>query len=325
MYGKPKELTINEILKRVSEWDLWNYYVPGIPLKTPFLSPLMKDKTPSASLFQARDGRLLLKDFRLGTYTIWSFLQTKYGLTFGEVLLTVNNDFNLGLARVKLNKPTTNAFFGIACNETPVVIADTKLNIKARKWNKADEEYWNQFGLSVEFLQNNNVKALENYWVNDKLVYWYTEYDPAYSYEFGNAKRKIYRPMSKNKQYRFLTNVKDNTWQGKLPKTGKDLIITKSYKDVLVLNSLGYISVAPQSEAANIEESVVTNLKSRFNNIYLLYDNDIPGKKYSAKICEQHDLIPIFVPEPSNLHKDVSDYRKEHGENSTLKFLKSVL
>lgn len=325
MYGKPKELTIKEILKRVSEWDLWNYYVPGIPLKTPFLSPLMKDKTPSASLFQARDGSLLLKDFRLGTYTIWSFLQTKYGLTFAEALLTVNNDFNLGLTKVKLDKPTTNAFFGIVGQEKPIITEETKLHIKARKFNKADEEYWNQFGLSIEFLQENKVKALENYWVNDKLVYWYTEYDPAYSYEFGNAKRKIYRPMSKKKEYRFLTNVKDETWQGKLPKTGDTLIITKSYKDVLVLNSLGYASTAPQSESANIDEHIITDLKSRFNNIYLLYDNDAPGKKYSEKICNQHNLIPIFVPEPCNLHKDISDYRKLHGENSTLKFLKNVL
>tara|TARA_R110000868_G_scaffold28617_4_gene107114 strand:+ start:11760 stop:12737 length:978 start_codon:yes stop_codon:yes gene_type:complete len=325
MYGKPKELTIKEILKRVSEWDLWNYYVPGIPLKTPFLSPLMKDKTPSASLFQSRDGSLLLKDFRLGTYNIWSFLQTKYGLTFIEALLTVNNDFNLGLAKVKLDKPTTNAFFGILSGEKPTITGDTKLNIKSRKWNKVDEEYWDQFGLSTEFLQNNNVKALENYWINDKLVYWYTEYDPVYSYEFGNAKRKLYRPMSKKKEYRFLTNVKDDTWQGKLPKSANILIITKSYKDVLVLNILGYASTAPQSEAANIEESIITNLKSRFKKIYLLYDNDTPGKKYSEKVCNQHNLIPIFVPEPCNLHKDISDYRKIHGESNTLKFLKNAL
>jgi hypothetical protein len=323
MYGKPKELTIQEILKRVSEWDLWSYYVPGIVLKTPFLSPLMKDTTPSASLFQSRDGNLLLKDFRLGTYTIWSFLQTKYGLTFYEALLTVNNDFNLGLVKVKLNKPTTNAFFGLATKQKAVSTGDTTFKIKVRKWNKADEDYWKQFGLTTQFLEEHNVKPLENYWVNYKLVYCHTEYDPAYSYEFGRAKRKIYRPLTKQRNFRFLTNAKDHIWQGikYLPTKGDSLIITKSYKDVLVLKSLGYNSVAPQSEAVNIEKDTIIDLKSRFSNIYLLYDNDEPGKKYSNKVCVEHNLIPIFVPEPSASHKDISDYRQVHGEKKTLEFL----
>jgi 5S rRNA maturation endonuclease (ribonuclease M5) len=71
-----------------------------------------------------------------------------------------------------------------------------------------------------------------------------------------------------------------------------------------------------------IDSALIDNLKTRFKYIYLLYDNDATGKKYSKKLCEQYRLMPIFVPEPV---KDISDYRKTYGIVKTLGLLKSLL
>lgn len=322
MYGtKPVKLTREEILKRLSYWDLWSYYIPGVELKKAFISPLRKEKTASASLFPTSDGKLLLKDFGLGTYTIWKFLQEKYGLTYAECLLTINNDFNLGLTTSK-NKPTM-AYYGIVNPEQPEKgNSPTRLPIKRRNWNKADEDFWGSFYLDIPYIEAHGVLPLENFWINDDLSYWYTEYNPAYSYEFGNSIRKIYLPY--NKKMRFIGNVTSDILQGEeyLPWIDDILIITKSYKDVLVLSKLGFNSIAPQGESMYLESQKVKTLKNRFKTIFLLYDNDETGVKYSEKLCEKHSFIPIFVPIQSKV-KDISDYIRKYKKEKTLKLIDS--
>lgn len=321
MYGTiPVKLTKEEILKRVSYWDLWSYYIPGVKLGGSFLSPLRKEKTASASLFSTSDGKILLKDFALGTYTIWKFLQEKYGLTYAECLLTINNDFNLGLT-VSKNKPTM-AYYGIINSEQPKKDSIVQLPIKRRNWNDADKDFWGNFYLDIPFIESHGVLALQNFWRNEDLFYWYNEYNPAYSYEFGNSIRKIYLPY--NKTIRFIGNVTSDILQGEdyLPCIDENLIITKSYKDVLVLSKLGFNSIAPQGESMYLETQKVKTLKNRFKNIFLLYDNDNTGIKYSEKLCNKHDFIPLFIPKESG-EKDISDYIRKYKKNKTLKLIDS--
>lgn len=324
MYGVPKVLSPVEILKKVSEWDLWRYYIPGAKLKTAFRSPLRKDETPSASLFVSYNGDILLKDYRLGSFNIWQFIQQKYNVTFIEALKIVDNDFNLGLnSKLEITKPTME-YFGIVTGEKVTPSEHVTLPIKKRAWNKYDEIYWNSFLLSTEFIKNYDIVPLEHYWVDDKLVYWYNRYDPAYSIEFGNGIRKIYRPFAQ--KYKWLTNAGNDIIQGNkfLDTVGDILIITKSYKDVLVLKSYEYQAVAPQSETVFIPDNIFKNYRTRFNKIYILWDNDETGEKYSKKFTELYDLYPIFVPKESG-EKDISDYCKTYGNKETVLLLKQLI
>jgi hypothetical protein len=324
MYGQqPKELSIESITKKVSEWDLWRYYIPGVQLKRSFKSPLRKDENPSASLFLATDGRVLLKDFQIGTFNIWQFLQAKFNLTFIEALKVVDNDFDLGLCAKPLAEKPTMEFIGICTGENLETREETKLPVKKRTWNKADERYWGQFGLKVDFLQKHKIVPLQNYWVNDKLVYWYTPYDPAYSTEFGNGIRKIYRPLAK--RFKWVTNAKNSHVQGDefLAEKGDMLIITKSYKDVLLLKTLGYEAVASQSESTFLPEDKLEDYKNRFLKICLLWDNDTTGMNYSQKFCTLYCLIPIFVPDGSGT-KDISDYYRMFGKDKTRELLQII-
>lgn len=324
MYGKPKELTIEEILKRVSEWDLWSYYIPGVQLGKSFNSPLRQDKTPSASLFVARNGSILLKDFAGSTVNIWTFLQLRYSLNFHEVLITINNDFNLKLTNKHLKFQPTMEFYGLPQKHQVEASAPKSIQIKRRKWSKLDKEYWGQYELSLDFIESRGVVPVQNYWINEKLIYWHSDYNPTYSYEFGNELRKLYAPFIKNKLFKFLTNAKDSVLQGFkfLPETGDVLIITKAYKDVLVLENLDYHSFAPQSESMTIPVNVIEDIKTRFKTIYLLYDNDATGIKYSTKICELHKFEPIFVPKPD---KDISDYIAKYKTQAAKNLLNNLL
>ena len=98
------------------------------------------------------------------------------------------------------------------------------------------------------------------------------------------------------------------------------LIITKALKDVMVLRTLGYTSVALQNEIANIKDTVTHELYERFNDIYILNDFDYTGVKGANKLRKRYGFKPIFLQDfktRSNGFKDISDYRKSHTSEET--------
>jgi 5S rRNA maturation endonuclease (ribonuclease M5) len=326
MYGKPKELTIDSILQKVSILDLWRYYIPGVEVKKKFKSPLREDNNPSAILFVSKEGSILFQDFAVGTLNIWQFLMQKYNLTFIEALQVVDNDFNLNLTTKKILVKPTMDYLGTVLKESVPVIQETKLPIKVRDWCNQDSLYWKQFDITLDILDRYKIVPLQNYWINDSLIYWYTPKDPAYSYEFGLGKRKIYRPLTKKKTDKWITNADSSIIQGErlLEFKNPELIITKAYKDVLVLNSLGFESIASQAESVFIPEKKLNQMKVKYSKIFILWDNDKTGKKYSEKFSSLYGIIPIFVPETSNC-KDISDFRKLNTKEETQNLLNTLI
>jgi DNA primase len=96
-------------------------------------------------------------------------------------------------------------------------------------------------------------------------------------------------------------------------------------KDLLVLVSLGYNAVAPQSEAATVNKNLISELKSRFKRIVVLYDLDTAGFKHSKQLCLEHELECATLPERNDREgKDISDYRKQYGEKETVEILEEI-
>jgi hypothetical protein len=116
---------------------------------------------------------------------------------------------------------------------------------------------------------------------------------------------------------RFVSNVNNTIVQGwtLLPKhTGQDILfVTKSYKDILTFNLLGYWAIAPNSEHSFIPDKVMEKLKTRFNNIYVWFDNDEGGLKGGGGFAEKFSLP--FTHNPIGEPKDPSDYVKEYNLN----------
>ena len=69
-----------------------------------------------------------------------------------------------------------------------------------------------------------------------------------------------------------------------LPKSGNFIIITKSLKDVMALWQFGIPAIAPNSENSFLSDIQYNKLKLKFKDIYLFYDNDLPGIKSANKI-----------------------------------------
>jgi phage/plasmid primase-like uncharacterized protein len=122
-----------------------------------------------------------------------------------------------------------------------------------------------------------------------------------------------------------------------MPEKGQNLIITSSRKDALMIKSLfpsDFItSCSLQSEGVNAKESVVNELKGRFKEIFVMYDNDFdndknPGRSAGQKLCDQTGFLQIEIPDEFEV-KDPSDYahvfNREDLRNLILRLIKERL
>ena len=183
--------------------------------------------------------------------------------------------------------------------------------------------------LLEKILKKFKVYSCKNVWLNGNYFAKSAQNNMMFGY-YGGIKDKvelwrIYFPQ--RKEYRFLSNWNSNKIQGfnQLPKTGNVLVITKSMKDVMTLYSVGIPAIAPNSETLFISDNVLSNLKERFNRIFVLYDNDLPGISNMNKIKKLHpELNYLWIPRETGA-KDISDLHKLLGKKNFNVFLKEKL
>ena len=92
----------------------------------------------------------------------------------------------------------------------------------------------------------------------------------------------------------------------------------------MCLYSAGYSAIAFQSEMQNPDKNLMKDLKQRFKDIYVIYDNDYdkkdnPGQTMAAKICDEFNLSNILIPNEYEA-KDPSDLVKS-GSLNILKYI----
>lgn len=92
----------------------------------------------------------------------------------------------------------------------------------------------------------------------------------------------------------------------------------------MALYEYGIQAIAPCSENEFVTEKQYQKLKTKYKNIFLVYDNDPPGIKASVKIHKQYpDLKIMFIPKSSGC-KDFSDFRKTYGDKKTQELIKQA-
>lgn len=282
---------INEsfILSKVSEQEIFEKYlginiIPG----EKFCSPLRDDKNPSCRIQRSKNGTLYYKDwsghFMGSCFDLVKFI---YNCSFYEACKIIAKDFNLidGISTGKRfkRKPKENLF---------KIPERAKIEYKWRKYKNSDIKYWSSFGISLKTLKHYNVIPAQFIWVNERLIYSYSEKDPAYIYKFGVEDLKVYFPLREN--FRFISNTSVLQGIDQLPESGDLLIITKSNKDIMALYEMGIYSIAPQSESSIISEKQFNELKARFKTIYSLYDFDLAGIKSANKMKRLYGIVPLF-------------------------------
>jgi len=215
-------------------------------------------------------------------------------------------------------------------------------NIKKGSLKNSHIKYFNQFGLSINFLNNNNVFGIDEFVFghpNKPKVWKHTIANPLIGYKIKDYTTKngvlqiknkiyyqVYRPKFKSKRDRFRTNAKGSPLMlmDKItPRSNnKYVFITSSFKDTLFFRNMNYQAVAPIGEGTSISNDDMEYLLKTFDNVIINYDNDEAGKKASNIIRKKFkNLFDFIVPERNNC-KDISDIAKLEGVDAAQNLIK---
>ena len=297
------------ILDRISEVDIFAYYCSSFKqLGKPFCSELREDSKPGVNIVLWKN-KLLYKDWAYPEHTFdcFGYVMAAYNVSFYSALRIIDNDFGLNLGSKKSEIDFTRGYLGY---RSKIRVENKKVTVikkKSRPWMVKDAKFWSQYLISKKTLIKFAVTPISHYWINDSRF----TCKLSYAYKIGN-KYKIYSPYE---EVKWMSNTNSKQIQGydQLPKQGDLCIITSSLKDVMCLFEMGIPAVAMQSEMRLPLRNQIEELKQRFKQVAIFYDNDFtnpnnPGQAMAAKICkEYYPMSNIIIPDEYKL-KDPSDY-----------------
>lgn len=322
-------------------------------------SPIREDNHPTCGFKYDNKNKLKFKDFA-GYF---------WGDCFDIVCLVINNlynqQYNINNKEdfIKILRHITLTFKDIfygkerdinLINDINTSIVNIKhqkpiIELVIRDWNKDDENYWKQFGVSINFLNINFVYPIEQYYINKKAnpkpKYFYDNKDPCYGYLLGQDRKtniyniKLYFPKRNKNTIRFITNCNHLEGIYNLDKVNYDIIvITKSTKDRLSIgeavyryNSLygrvniGIINVPHETYKLRQNEYDWLNSKLSDNGkIVSLMDNDRTGKIEAIWLKYNYNIIPIIISSKYNA-KDFAELVSISNINDINKYITQTI
>ena len=276
------------------------------------------DKTPSMWIFyEASIGEYKFKDFSTGTYgSKIDIVKILFNLDYSKAVFKIIHDFNDYTLK-------NGEYTKVELVEQSKYKVD---NAVPRIWTEFDKNFWLKFNIDQTILEKYNVKALEYYNMSKEefgsinsiridygLLYGY--------YTKDNELYKIYQPT--NKKYKFIKLAVHTQGLDQLQYNQPYLVICSSLKDVMSLMQFGYNieAIAPDSENTIIKPYVIEHLKSKYQKIITLFDNDTAGKEAINKYHKLYDINGGYL----ELSKDLSDSVRDFGFTKTHEVLKPLL
>lgn len=307
-------ISFDEIRSKVSDAALIWHYLGVHEIPCFIQSPLREDKRPSFGLYSLDGKRIYFVDLatreRGGVYDL---LSKMWCCPYSEVLARIQRDLldNDGKANVHLMAAPKN---------TSEIIrkSNVSMEVKTREWRQYDLDYWQSYGISIDWLKYSDVypishkivtkDGIRNVFNADKLAYAFVEHKE------GKVTIKVYQPLNKDGYKWSSTHDKSvvSLWT-KIPETGDRVVICSSLKDALCLwANTGIPALALQGEGYKISSTAISELKRRYKSIYILFDNDKAGLENGRKLSELTGFTNLVLPQFIG-GKDVSDLYKAVG------------
>ena len=339
----------SQILDKVSEQQIFEMYI-GKRFEVPCTvrSPLRGDKNPSFGIFLTR-GKLKFKDQATGnTGDAFDLVKLLFGLNYNEALIKVIREFDLDIPisgelsrhNIVVRKPIP--------PQRKLVQHRIQLSIKITRdsqgkpsYTEADIAYWSKRHIKdIPYrLTRNQCFSTQIVFKNGGIMWQYEAVNPIFTYIYEYDTQfyyKSYRPLSPEKGRKFYNDMKGvsqycvhGLWL--LPKKGNVLIITKSGKDAIILDELGYNVVAIQGEGSRnpIDSLIIEDLKSRFKEVYLLYDNDFDkeqnwGQIGGEVISKAYNITNIVIPSKYKC-TDSDELMVKYGATKTKRIINELV
>jgi len=311
--NRPKEfLTKDKILSHVSQEQIFEKY-SGMQISNEmFCSKLRVDNSPGCRFNYGKTGILYHVDYSLGEYLdCFDYVGKMFQLNFIEAMNHIGADFGLlssnVIDRVPVVPERCEAVKKASKERVPIVITE-------REWDDHDEIYWGSIFVSKEIFFYFDSALVEAAWIGDNLFYTYVTSNPCYAYRNIDG-LKLYQPLTRDKGKKFRNNSSMALgWRQMMESTSKTLVITKSLKDVMVMYRFGVTAVAPQGEGMLFKESWMEIIREKFDNIYILMDNDSAGMRSMVKYRQAYPYIQCMMY-PKELCKDTAEFVEKLDNN----------
>ena len=323
--GKRAKLTIEEILKRVTEYDIFRWYMPSKNWKINQVtySPFRNEKNPSFMIGNKR-GVLSFIDFADDTRRggCFDFVQMLFNLaSLHDVLRMIDRDFGLGISN------------GKATEEYKKVVAEYKqpeeskryslIQVQTRPFTQEELAYWNQYHQDLQDLRDNNIYSIKKLYLN-KQLFSLKETELRFGYLY-NGHWKIYRPLNERKNKWVPNNVPITAMDGLDDiKNCNTAFINKSKKDYMVMKKVFPCCCAVQNEGvACFSPENVEYLKANSDKQILSFDSDVAGVANSQQITKLFDFEYTNVPR-NYLSEGIKDWALL-GAKYGLKTIENIL
>lgn len=344
MKNKIPILDTSYILSVLDQRKLLAKYIKFYPpIKKKICSPFRKDANPECIFYIKTDKRLGIQklyfvDFAQKQYNgdvfdcITHVLKKEYDeVTLPQVCDHIAFTFKIHKYNPKgwqSDKQSNPLVSGNLSNTSPhnKKISNKKVNL-ARSiikptyidYDKAVLNYYSRINVNKYILNRFRTYSLSKFVMQttdgNQFMIEREGYKPLICYEFGAGYRKTYNPYTKNKRIKFFNNCPATLIQGLNQlnpnyypnQLGNDLlIITKSYKDVKSLFSIGVPAIAPHSETIVMSAELIAFLRTRFKEIVLLFDDDPSGNRGAIDYYMTHEIPFIKINKEAKI-KDFSD------------------
>lgn len=326
MLSAGRQTTIGKhgLLELTTECSLAGYYLGITKLPCLVNSPLRVDNHPSFSIYTTDGQTVYYRDFATGERGSFLELMSKlWAINYDDVVDRIYRDITKSNSNIQIELLKSHNSISKLSESTTI------LECKIREWKNYDIEYWESYGITLDWLKYADVYPISHKVIikdgrrmvfpADKLAYTYVEFKE------GKVTHKFYQPMNKD-GFKWQNNHDRSVvslWT-KIPANGLMICVCSSLKDALCLwSNTGIPSIAIQGEGYPLSQTAINELKRRFKRQYILLDNDEPGRKDAKKLTELTGFTNIELPQFEG-GKDISDLYKVKGKEQFLKTIKTL-
>jgi DNA primase len=268
------------------------------------------EKTPSMIIYYDNDNNYyMFKDFSSSNGGDGTELVSKmYGVTRKEAKDKIINDY------IEYRKSGKGEDVFVARPMTSGAKYKV-IGYEVRGWANTDAIYWKKYGIGSDLLNKYNVKPISSYTMQKTETSGAQEsftVEQLNTYGYFNEQMelcKIYQPSKTTKKF---IKVKDYIQGSDQLSGAKYLVVCSSLKDVMTLVAMGFKNldaIAPDSENSMLSKEYMDEMKSKYEKVVTLFDDDAAGIKSMMKYEEDFGVPYVRL----QMSKDLSDSVHEYG------------
>ena len=310
----------DEILEQVDEYLLYCFYLGFNPemrvrYKSPVRNPGNEDDNASWSLF-TNTSRLsreyAWKDSGTGEFgDIYKLVMIMHRCkNRASAVEQVKQDFFAG-------KGAELARQGVA---PPKEVDPASIKLKSRAFDHDDLQWWlARTGADETRLNRFCVRRVKYYWMYDKQNTPSFCNDRVYSYRIYDHYQLYFPHRDRDRRFRNDFNDAHLLGFNQLNYQSDTLIITKSMKDIITLDTVGFEAVSPRGEHTPIPAKFMEFLKTKYKIIVTLFDNDGKHRAWD------YDCPSVELPLFPTKEKDPSDFYFVFGQDYTREVIDQLI